>query len=89
MPRVEDRIIRRRAAELKKAAGELLSRKLSEQIGKDLIVLAETPGNAKTGSFLRVRSREKLVAGREYLFRCESVDENTLVGRPSGEKQEE
>ncbi|MDR2107099.1 MAG: tRNA (N(6)-L-threonylcarbamoyladenosine(37)-C(2))-methylthiotransferase MtaB [Holosporaceae bacterium] len=86
MPQVENKIIRSRAAELKKAAREILFRKLSDQIGKDLTVLAETPVSAKTDSFLPVRSSEAMIVGNEYLFRCESVDKNVLVGRPVKEK---
>jgi threonylcarbamoyladenosine tRNA methylthiotransferase MtaB len=86
MPPIEKKVLQNRAKELKKFAHEILFKKLSEQVGKNVIVLAEDHVNAKTNSFLRVKSLEKLETGREYLFYCESVDKNAIIGRPVEKK---
>ncbi|MDR0968755.1 MAG: tRNA (N(6)-L-threonylcarbamoyladenosine(37)-C(2))-methylthiotransferase MtaB [Holosporaceae bacterium] len=82
MPQVEKSVKLNRAKELKKLSDEILRAKLLEQVGKDAVAVAEDEVNARTNSFLRVKSSQKLEAGREYLFRCESVDKNVIIGRP-------
>jgi threonylcarbamoyladenosine tRNA methylthiotransferase MtaB len=86
MPQVEKKVKLIRAKELRELADDILAKKLSEQIGKELVVLAEDEVNAKTDSFLRVQSSEKLEAGKEYLFRCDSVAKNAILGRPIEER---
>jgi threonylcarbamoyladenosine tRNA methylthiotransferase MtaB len=82
MPRVEKKIVIRRISELKQLANDILMKKLTEQIGANVIILAEDHLNAKTNSFLPVKSLDTLATGREYLFHCESVEKNAIIGRP-------
>jgi threonylcarbamoyladenosine tRNA methylthiotransferase MtaB len=86
MPNVEKKIALARARELKTMADDIFLKKLSEQIGKNLTILAEDQINAKTNSFLPARSLEKLTVGKEYLFRCEYVDKKAIIGRPIEER---
>ncbi|MDR0753079.1 MAG: tRNA (N(6)-L-threonylcarbamoyladenosine(37)-C(2))-methylthiotransferase MtaB [Holosporaceae bacterium] len=82
MPRIEKKIVTRRVSELKQLADDILTKKLTEQVGANVIILAEDRLNAKTNSFLPVKSLVTLVTGKEYLFRCESVEKNVIIGRP-------
>jgi threonylcarbamoyladenosine tRNA methylthiotransferase MtaB len=86
MPNLERKIILARARELKIIADNIFFAKLSEQVGKNLTALAENQTNAKTNSFLPIKSLEKLRAGREYLFRCEYVEKKAIIGRPIQER---
>lgn len=87
MPNVDKKIIMNRAKELKTLAKEILFSKLSQYIGKNLVILAENEKNAKTDSFLKVKSKSKLTPGKEYLFNCESLDGEYIVGTPINELQ--
>ncbi|MDR0631757.1 MAG: tRNA (N(6)-L-threonylcarbamoyladenosine(37)-C(2))-methylthiotransferase MtaB [Holosporaceae bacterium] len=82
MPQIEKKVITNRAKELRKLANDILTKKLTEYLGKDVIILAEDSENAKTNSFLQVKSSTKLVTGKEYLFHCDSVHKNVIIGRP-------
>ncbi|MDR2646213.1 MAG: tRNA (N(6)-L-threonylcarbamoyladenosine(37)-C(2))-methylthiotransferase MtaB [Holosporaceae bacterium] len=82
MPRVEKKIIAKRISELKQLADDILTQKLTEQIGANVIILAEDHFNAKTNSFLPAKSLDTLVTGREYLFHCESIEKNVIIGYP-------
>ncbi|MDR2781897.1 MAG: tRNA (N(6)-L-threonylcarbamoyladenosine(37)-C(2))-methylthiotransferase MtaB [Holosporaceae bacterium] len=82
MPRIEKKIITERARELKKMSNDILHKKLTEQIGKNVVILAEDNSNAKTNSFLSVKSLVPLITGKEYLFRCDFVDKNIIIGQP-------
>ncbi|MDR0678132.1 MAG: tRNA (N(6)-L-threonylcarbamoyladenosine(37)-C(2))-methylthiotransferase MtaB, partial [Holosporaceae bacterium] len=64
MPKIEKKIVQNRAKELKKLANEFLFKKLSEHVGKNVIILAEDQMNAKTNSFLPVKSLDTLATGR-------------------------
>ncbi|MDR1334300.1 MAG: tRNA (N(6)-L-threonylcarbamoyladenosine(37)-C(2))-methylthiotransferase MtaB [Holosporaceae bacterium] len=86
MPKVEKKIITRRAKELRILADDVLDKKLTEQIGKSVPVLAEDDVNAKTNSFLDVKSLVPLEIGKEYLFHCESIDKHILIGYPVEER---
>jgi len=86
MPGVDRKIARERVRELKTLAQEMLYNKLHEYIGKNVNILAEDSKNAKTNSFLKVISTEKIETGKEYLFRCEKIENDHLVGRPIEEK---
>jgi threonylcarbamoyladenosine tRNA methylthiotransferase MtaB len=81
MPQVEKKIILNRAKELKQLSEVILAQKLLEQVGKDVIILAEDNFSAKTNSFLQVRSTNKLAVGQEYLFHCDSIDKKVIIGR--------
>jgi threonylcarbamoyladenosine tRNA methylthiotransferase MtaB len=85
MPQVAKNIVTNRAKELKVLAKEFLSNKISEYMGKTVIVLAENEKIAKTNSFLTVRSRKKMKIGRVYSFYCDSIDETIIVGYPISE----
>lgn len=82
MSSIEKKILINRAQELKLLSKEILFNKLSEYIGKNVIILAEDAKNAKTDSFLKVKSKNKMITGKRYIFRCESVDEGHIVGTP-------
>ena len=87
MPRIEKKIVLNRAKELKLLVNTVLNQKLLEQMNKNVIILAEDHCNAKTNSFLQVKSLEKLMTGKEYLFHCDSIDKNIIIGRPIKEMQ--
>jgi threonylcarbamoyladenosine tRNA methylthiotransferase MtaB len=82
MPKVERKVIMRRAKELRILADDILNKKIKEQIGKNVIILAEDDINAKTDCFLDVKSSVPLITGKEYFFRCDSVDKNVIIGQP-------
>ena len=82
MPQVKKEIAKERVRELKILAQEILQRKLQEYVGKNVNVLAEDEKNAKTNSFLKVRSNEKMIAGQEYTFYCEQIGNGYLIGKP-------
>ncbi|GHU14204.1 tRNA (N(6)-L-threonylcarbamoyladenosine(37)-C(2))-methylthiotransferase MtaB [Alphaproteobacteria bacterium] len=82
MPMVEKKIRLARAAELRKLSQGLLTKKMQEFIGKNVVILAESEYAAKTNSFLQVKSRKKLVAGSEYLFHCEDCEKKHIIGYP-------
>jgi threonylcarbamoyladenosine tRNA methylthiotransferase MtaB len=86
MPKVDSGIIKQRAQQLGELAVHILGKKLSEQIGRDLIILAEDQFSGKTNSFLPIKSLNKLVVGREYLFHCDFVDGKIIVGHPISER---
>ena len=86
MPGVDRKVAHERVRELKTLAQEMLYNKLHEYIGKNVNILAEDSKNAKTNSFLKVISTEKIETGKEYLFRCEKIENDHLVGRPIEEK---
>jgi threonylcarbamoyladenosine tRNA methylthiotransferase MtaB len=86
MPKMEKKVITSRAKELRILADDILNKKMKEQIGKTVIVLAEDHINAKTDSFLDVKSSVPLTTGKEYLFRCDSVDKNIIIGQPVRER---
>jgi threonylcarbamoyladenosine tRNA methylthiotransferase MtaB len=85
MPRVNKKVISNRAAELRRLADSVLAQKLAEQLGKYVIALAENHFTAKTNSFLQIKSLDRLIIGQEYLFHCDSIDKNAIVGRPMKE----
>jgi hypothetical protein len=53
-----------------------------EFVGKNTIILAESEFSAKTNSFLKVKSKERLVTGVEYLFSCDGHDKTHIIGQP-------
>ncbi|MBR1734261.1 MAG: radical SAM protein [Alphaproteobacteria bacterium] len=82
MPLVNKSISKQRVRELKKFSEEILNRKLQEYIGMSFNVLAEDEKNAKTNSFLKVKSTERMTIGEEYTFFCEKVKDGYLIGHP-------
>ena len=86
MAGVDKKIITNRARELKALSKEILFNKLLEYIGKSVVVLAEDERNAKTDSFLKVKSKNKMVIGKKYIFRCESVESECIIGVPTHEE---
>lgn len=82
MPQIKKNIIKQRIIELQSLAHDVLFKKLSEFMDKTVKILAENHFTAKTDSFLNVVSNDSLIAGREYLFYCESVHENAIIGKP-------
>ncbi|MDR1551557.1 MAG: tRNA (N(6)-L-threonylcarbamoyladenosine(37)-C(2))-methylthiotransferase MtaB [Holosporaceae bacterium] len=87
MPMVEKQTVRCRVKEMQALSSEVLGKKLMEQIGKDIIILAEDQANGKTNSFLPVWSSSVMVAGHEYLFRCDRTDGRVIIGRPIAERR--
>lgn len=85
MPGVDRKVAHERVRELKMLAKEILHNKMQEYVGKEVIVLAEDSKHAKTNSFLKVISTEKIETGKEYLFQCEGVENDHLIGRPISE----
>jgi threonylcarbamoyladenosine tRNA methylthiotransferase MtaB len=73
MPQVEKNMIRRRGKDLKLLAKEILAEKLYKYIGRKVTAIGEGGYEARTDSFLPVKSREKLSAGQKYLLSCEEV----------------
>ena len=86
MPGVDRKVAHERVRELKTLAQEILHNKLQEYVGKEVIVLAEDSKHAKTNSFLKVISTEKIETGKEYLFQCERAENDHLIGRPIEER---
>lgn len=86
MPGVDRKVAHERVRELKTLAQEILHNKLQEYIGKKVTILAEASKHAKTNSFLKVVSTEKIETGKEYLFQCERAENDYLMGRPIREK---
>lgn len=82
MPKLERKTILERARELRFTSKQILLNKLSEYVGKQVVALAENEKNARTDSFLYLKSNTKLIVGKEYLFHCKYVDGITLVGEP-------
>ncbi|GHU18734.1 threonylcarbamoyladenosine tRNA methylthiotransferase MtaB [Alphaproteobacteria bacterium] len=82
MPMVEKKVRLARAAELRELSQNLLTKKMQEFIGKNVVILAESDYTAKTNSFLQVKSRKKLIVGNEYLFHCESCEKKHIIGNP-------
>lgn len=82
MPPIKKEIAKQRVRKLKIISQEILQNKLQEYIGRDVNVLAEDEKNAKTNSFLKVKSIEKMAAGQEYLFRCQQIGNGCLIGKP-------
>jgi threonylcarbamoyladenosine tRNA methylthiotransferase MtaB len=81
MPLVDTKIVSERVKKIRHVADELLLRKMSEYVGKDVVIMAETDTKGKTNSFLQVQSTEELVPGTEYVFHCESVERKCLIGK--------
>ena len=86
VPGVDRKVAHERVRELKTLAQEILHNKLQEYIGKKVTILAEDSKHAKTNSFLKVVSTEKIETGKEYLFQCERAENDHLMGRPIREK---
>jgi threonylcarbamoyladenosine tRNA methylthiotransferase MtaB len=80
MPQVNGATISARARQLRSQSKALLNQKLSEFIGSNVRILAETTTDAKTDSFLKVKSTNPLVAGQICDFKCLAVDKGTLLG---------
>lgn len=84
MPAVDKSVAKRRVHELKSVCDHLLEAKMREYIGREVIVLAEEPHSAKTNSFLKVKTIEKMEIGCEYRVKCEKIDGDWLVGSVTG-----
>lgn len=82
MPNVDRQSIIKRAKELRLLADDILWKKLSAYIDKEVIILAETKRNAKTNSFLSVKSLHDLVPGNEYIFQVSTCDKTNIIGSP-------
>ena len=85
MPGVDRKVAHERVRELKTLAQEILHNKLQEYVSKKVTILAEDNKHAKTNSFLKVISTEKIETGKEYLFQCERAENDHLIGRPISE----
>lgn len=85
MSGIDTAVARARVRELKTLTRKILENKLREYIGKTVIVLAEDSKNAKTNSFLKVISTEKMETGKEYVFQCERSAKGCLIGKPFAE----
>lgn len=82
MPSVANKIINQRVKEIHQLSQDILQKKFSEYVGKQLTILAEDEFNAKTNSFLPVVSNTKLIAGETYIFHCTGFNENAIIGSP-------
>ncbi|GHT95360.1 tRNA (N(6)-L-threonylcarbamoyladenosine(37)-C(2))-methylthiotransferase MtaB [Alphaproteobacteria bacterium] len=82
MQMVEKKTRLARAAELRELSQHLLTKKMQEFIGKNIVILAEGEHTAKTNSFLQVKSQKKLIIGSEYLFHCEDYEKKHIIGSP-------
>ena len=82
MPQTDKKTKSARVKALKNLSQKLLREKLTEFIGKEFNILAEDYQNGKTDSFVPIISSERLEAGKEYIFKCEFISENGLIGHP-------
>lgn len=84
MPQVPKKIAVERTAILRNYIATLLNQKLQQYIGRDVHILAETEFDAKTDSFLPVKSLSPMQAGHEYQLHCVNIDNNIIVGEING-----
>ncbi|MDR2067522.1 MAG: tRNA (N(6)-L-threonylcarbamoyladenosine(37)-C(2))-methylthiotransferase MtaB [Holosporaceae bacterium] len=82
MPMIEKNAVKHRLKELKQLANDILAKKLSEYKGKNIMAIAENEYTARTNSFLQIKSTKPLIIGAEYLFHCDYLRGNILIGVP-------
>ena len=81
MSPIKKSIVQNRAKELREFSSKILSAKLSEYVGKEFVVLAETAAIAKTNSFLPVKSLDSMIPGKEYAILCASQNNDQISGK--------
>ncbi len=81
MPQVLKGVSISRAKVLRKKSCEILNKKMNTYIGKTVHVLAEKKYIAKTDNFLVVNSVDEMTPGVEYNILCDSIKDNTIIGR--------
>lgn len=84
MPQVSKKIAKQRAQLLRKSIDEILNQKLQKFIGTTVKVLAESGNEAKTDSFLSVRTSNKMQIGGEYMVKCIEIKDNVIYGEVCG-----
>lgn len=80
MPQVQNKVKIQRAAELRKLQKSLLREKLQSCAGCTAEILAETEFLGKTNNYLPIKTKNPMQAGEIYQFRCESAENNILMG---------